>query len=261
MVAIQEMCARIGFVTGEGLVSNIRKHYSLTILYIVLFFCIPGIILNIGADIAGMGAVTHLLFPQVPAYIFSILFTLILTVAIVFLPYRKIAAVLKYLCLTLLLYLIIPFLVKPNLLHVLKSTFIPKIHFNKEFISILVAILGTTISPYLFFWQATMVAEDKKHLKKIVVNIRMINEVKFDIHIGMLFSNLIMYFIILTTGATLFNAGIHHIDTVEQAAKALEPLAGRFAYLLFALGVIGTGFLAIPVLTGCLSYSLSATFN
>ncbi|MGQ3889747.1 NRAMP family divalent metal transporter [Legionella sp. CNM-1927-20] len=262
MVAIQEMCARIGVITGEGLVSNIKKHYSRAILYFVLFFCIPAIILNIGADIAGMGAVTHLLFPRVPAYIFSILFTLILTVAIVFLSYQKIAAVLKYLCLSLLLYLVIPFLVKPNLFEVLKSTFIPTIHLNKEFISILVAILGTTISPYLFFWQATMVAEDRKHqIKKIIVNIRMINEVKFDIQIGMLFSNLIMYFIILTTGATLFNAGIHQIDTVEQAAKALEPLAGRFAYLLFALGVIGTGFLAIPVLTGCLSYTLSAAFN
>ncbi|WP_419420066.1 NRAMP family divalent metal transporter [Legionella sp. D16C41] len=262
MASIQEMCARIGAVTGEGLVSNIKKHYSLTILYLVLFFCIPAIILNIGADIAGMGAVTHLLIPAVPTYVFSILFTLILTIAIVFLPYQKIAAVLKYLCLSLLLYLIIPFLIKPDLLQVLKYTFIPTIHFNKEFINILVAILGTTISPYLFFWQATMVVEHKKHqIKKVIVNKRTMSEVKFDIQFGMLFSNLIMYFIILTTGATLFKAGIQHIDTVEQAAKALEPLAGRFAYLLFALGVIGTGLLAIPVLTGCLSYTLSATFN
>jgi len=144
----------------------------------------------------------------------------------------------------------------------LKATFIPTIKFNKDFISILVAILGTTISPYLFFWQATMEVEDMKQKKKyLVVNKRILHEMKQDVDFGMLFSNLTMFFIILTTGSVLFNGGIHKIDTVEQAAKALKPLAGNFAYLLFALGVIGTGLLAIPVLSGSLSYIVTETFG
>jgi Mn2+/Fe2+ NRAMP family transporter len=145
---------------------------------------------------------------------------------------------------------------------VMKSTFIPTIHFNKAFWGILVAILGTTISPYLFFWQATMEAEDISHNhKKIIMNKRILDNMKMDVDFGMLFSNLVMFFIILTTGAVLYKAGIRQIDTVGQAAKALEPLTGKLAYLLFAVGIIGTGFLAIPVLAGCLSYILAETFN
>jgi Mn2+/Fe2+ NRAMP family transporter len=144
----------------------------------------------------------------------------------------------------------------------MKSTFIPTIHFNKAFFEILVAILGTTISPYLFFWQATMEAEDMTHSRKIIiVNKRILNDMKMDIDFGMLFSNIVMFFIILTTGVVLFKAGITQINTVGEAAKALEPLTGKFTYLLFALGVIGTGFLAIPVLAGSLSYILAETFN
>jgi Mn2+/Fe2+ NRAMP family transporter len=153
-------------------------------------------------------------------------------------------------------------LYKQNLLAIIKSTFIPTIKFNKDFISILVAILGTTISPYLFFWQATMEVEDIKLKKKhLVVNKRILHEMKQDVDFGMLFSNVTMFFIILTTGTVLFNGGIHKIDTVEQAAQALKPLAGNFAYLLFAMGIIGTGFLAIPVLCGSLSYIVTETFG
>jgi Mn2+/Fe2+ NRAMP family transporter len=143
----------------------------------------------------------------------------------------------------------------------LKATIIPTVKFDKDFISILVAILGTTISPYLFFWQATMEVEDKKKMTRdLVVNKRIISEMRKDVDFGMLFSNLVMFFIILTTGSVLFNGGIHQIDTVEQAAKALKPLAGEAAYLLFALGVIGTGLLAIPVLSGSLSYIAKAFY-
>jgi Mn2+/Fe2+ NRAMP family transporter len=178
------------------------------------------------------------------------------------LPYQKIASVLKYLCIVLLVYFIVPFLYKQDWLAILKATFIPTIKFDKDFISILVAILGTTISPYLFFWQATMEVEDIKQKKKhLVVNKRILHEMKQDVDFGMLFSNLTMFFIILTTGTVLFNGGIHKIDTVEQAAKALKPLAGNLAYLLFALGVIGTGLLAIPVLSGSLSYIVTETFG
>ena len=145
---------------------------------------------------------------------------------------------------------------------VLKNTFVPTIKFNKEFLSIFVAILGTTISPYLFFWQATMEAENRQHSKrKIMVNKRILNDMKEDVNIGMLLSNVVMFFIILTAGSVLYKAGIRQIDTVDQAAKALEPLAGKLTYLIFTIGVIGTGLLAIPVLAGSQSYMLAETFG
>jgi NRAMP (natural resistance-associated macrophage protein)-like metal ion transporter len=262
MAAIQEMCARIGIVTSKGLTSNIRSNYPKPILYLMILFTFPAVILNISADIAGMGAVGNLIFPSIPSYFFTIGFTAILMALIIYLPYKKIAAILKWLCAFLLLYLIVPFLARQDWGEIAKKTFIPTIKFNKDFISILVAILGTTISPYLFFWQATMEAEDIKHKKSILmVDKTMIQKMDVDVGFGMFFSNLVMFFIILTTGTVLFKGGITEITTVEQAAKALEPLAGKLSYLLFALGVIGTGLLAIPVLTGCLSYMLSETFN
>ena len=260
MASIQEMCARIGLVTSQGLAGTIKKHYSKPVLYLMLLFSFPAIVMNIGADIAGMGAVGNLLFPSIHATYFSIGFTVLLLVSIIYLPYRKIASVLKYLCLVLLVYLIVPFLYKQDWVAVMKATFIPTIKFDKDFISILVAILGTTISPYLFFWQANMEVEDKKQ-NHLVVNKRVIDEMKKDVDFGMLFSNVVMFFLILTTGSVLFNGGIHQIDTVEQAAQALKPLAGNLAYLLFAIGVIGTGLLAIPVLSGSLSYIFTETFG
>ena len=261
MAAIQEMCARIGMVTSQGLTGTLKTNYPKSILYIMVLFSFPAIVLNIGADIAGMGAVGNLLFPKIPAIFFSIGLTILLLIIIVFLPYQKIASVLKYLCMVLLVYLIVPFLYKQDWMVILKGTFIPTIKFDKNYISILVAILGTTISPYLFFWQATMEVEDRKNRKILVLNKEIMNEMKADVNFGMLFSNLVMFFIILTTGTVLFNGGIHQIDTVEQAAQALKPLAGNFAYLLFAVGVIGTGLLAIPVLSGSLSYIITETFG
>jgi NRAMP (natural resistance-associated macrophage protein)-like metal ion transporter len=262
MAAIQEMCARIGIVTSSGLTTTIRNKYPRPILYLMILFTFPAVILNIGADIAGMGAVANLIIPSIPAWAFTIIFTGILIAIIIYLPYQKMAAFLKYLCMFLLLYLIVPFLSKQNWADIAKHTFIPTIHFNKDFISIIVAILGTTISPYLFFWQATMEAEDVKHQKvAVMVDKRVIQRMEWDVDTGMLFSNIVMFFIILTTGTVLFKGGIHQIDTVEQAAKALQPLAGNLSYFLFAAGVIGTGFLAIPVLSGSLSYILSETFN
>jgi Mn2+ and Fe2+ transporters of the NRAMP family len=260
MASIQEMCARIGLVTSHGLAGTLKTNYSKPVLYLMLLFSFPAIVMNIGADIAGMGAVGNLLFPSIKATYFSIGFTIVLLVLIIYLPYQKIAMVLKYLCLVLLVYLIVPFLYRQDWVAVLKATFIPSIKFDKDFISILVAILGTTISPYLFFWQATMEVEDKKE-KNLMVNKRIISEMRKDVDFGMLFSNLVMFFIILTTGSVLFNGGIHQIDTVEQAAQALKPLAGNAAYLLFALGVIGTGLLAIPVLSGSLSYIVTESFG
>lgn len=262
MAAIQEMCARIGLVTQKGLTGTLKQHYSKPVLYLMLLFSFPAIVLNIGADIAGMGAVGNLLFPAVHAHFFSIVFTVIILIAIIYFPYEKIAAILKYLCIVLLLYFVVPFLEKQHWGQILKATFIPTIKFNKNFIAILVGILGTTISPYLFFWQATMEVEKSKRRKiNFVINKRIMKDMKQDVDFGMFFSNMVMWFIILATGTVLFNGGIHQIDTVEQAAQALKPLAGEFAYLLFALGVIGTGLLAIPVLSGALSYMFCEAFG
>jgi NRAMP (natural resistance-associated macrophage protein)-like metal ion transporter len=262
MAALQGMCARIGLVTSQGLTNTLKKHYSPVILYLMLIFSVPAIILNIGADIAGMGAVTHLLFPGIPSFVFSLLFTIILMVSIIIFPYQKIAGIMKWLCLSILLYLVVPFIVHVNWKQVLIATFIPHFELNKNFIEMVVAILGTTISPYLFFWQATMEAEDIEHKKKLViVDKRLLQDMTADVNTGMFASNLVMLFIILTTGVVLYNSGIREIDTVDQAAKALAPLAGKLSYFCFALGVIGTGFLAIPVLTGSLSYIVAESFG
>lgn len=262
MASIQEMCARIGIVTKRGLTGTLKRNYSKPILYLMLLFSFPAITLNIGADIQGMGAVANLLFPAVPSFAFSVVFTAILIFLIIRYSYRKLSGILKWLCISLLLYIIVPFLVHVNWKDVARHAFVPTIRFDKDFLEILVAILGTTISPYLFFWQTTMEAEDMNHKQNtIVVDKRILHEMRVDVDLGMFFSNLVMFFLILSTGAVLFKAGIHKIDTVAQAAKALEPLAGRFAYLLFALGVLGTGFLAIPVLGGSLSYIMAETFD
>jgi len=262
MAAIQQMCARIGLVTSQGLTGTLKKSYPRPVLYLMLLFSFPAIIMNIGADIAGMGAVGNLLFPSIEASFFSVFFTILLLGLIIYLPYQKIASVLKYLCIVMLVYFIVPFLYKQNFWVIIKATFVPVIQLDKDFIAILVGILGTTISPYLFFWQASVEVEEMKHKKRhLMVNKKIIHEMRQDVDFGMTFSGLVMYFIILTTGTVLFNGGIHQIDTVEQAAQALKPLAGNMAYLLFAIGVIGTGLIAIPVLSGSLSYIFSETFG
>ncbi len=262
MAAIQQMCARIGLVTSQGLTGTLKKHYPRPVLYLMVAFSFPAIIMNIGADIAGMGAVGNLLFPNIDATFFSVFFTLLLLGLIIYLPYTKIASILKYLCIVMLVYFIVPFLYKQDFKEIIKATFIPTLKFDKAFIAIIVGILGTTISPYLFFWQASVEVEEMKHKKNhLVVNKKIIHEMRQDVDFGMTFSGVVMYFIILTTGTVLFQGGVHQIDTVEQAAMALKPLAGNLAYLLFAVGIIGTGLIAIPVLSGSLSYIFSETFG
>ncbi|QBN18202.1 NRAMP family divalent metal transporter [Flavobacterium nackdongense] len=264
MTAIQQMCARIGLVTSHGLTGALKNNYPRPILYLMLLFSFPAIVLNIGADIAGMGAVGNLLFPSIDSTYFSVLFTAILLGFIIYLPYQKIAAILKYLCIVMLVYFIVPFLYKQDLIQILQSTLIPTVKFDKEFMSVLVGILGTTISPYLFFWQASMEVEERNKIenkKHLIVNKKIIQEINEDVDFGMTFSGFVMYFIILTTGTVLYAGGIHQIDTVEQAAIALKPLAGNLSYLLFAVGIIGTGLIAIPVLSGSLSYIITETFG
>jgi len=262
MAVIQQMCAKIGLVTSHGLTGTLKKYYPKPVLYLMLVFSFPAIVMNIGADIAGMGAVGNLLFPSIDSTFFSVTFTIILLGLIVYLPYLKIASILKYLCIVMLVYFIVPFLYKEDLSKILKATFIPALTLDKDFIAILVGILGTTISPYLFFWQASVEVEEMKHKKKhLIVNKKIIHDMKGDVDFGMIVSGFVMYFIILTTGTVLFKGGIHQIDTVEQAAMALKPLAGDLAYFLFAIGVIGTGLIAIPVLSGSLSYIVTETFG
>jgi len=262
MAAIQQMCARIGLVTSQGLTGTLKKHYPKPILYIMLLFSFPAIVMNIGADIAGMGAVGNLLFPSMHASFFSVFFTVLLIGLIIYLPYQKIASVLKYVCIVMLVYFIVPFLYKQDFGAILRATFIPTIKFDKDYIAIIVGILGTTISPYLFFWQASVEVEEMKNKKRhLVVNKKLIHAINKDVDFGMTVSGFVMYFIILTTGTVLYQGGVHQIDTVEQAALALKPLAGNLAYLLFAVGIIGTGLIAIPVLSGSLSYIFAETFG
>jgi NRAMP (natural resistance-associated macrophage protein)-like metal ion transporter len=262
MASIQQMCARIGLVTKQGLTGTLKKHYHPTVLYIMLIFSMPAIVLNIGADIAGMGAVGNLIFPSIDAGFFSVFFTILLLIVIIYLPYIKIASILKYLCIVMLVYLMVPFLYHQDLNQIMKATFIPKITWDKDFIATIVAILGTTLSPYLFFWQASVEVEEMRTVKQhVMVDKKLIGEMKNDVDLGIAFSGLVMYFIILTSGTVLYQNHQHVIVNVEDAAMALKPLAGDMAALLFSIGVIGTGLIAIPVLSGSLSYIFTETFG
>ncbi|MGA1306828.1 MAG: NRAMP family divalent metal transporter [Candidatus Kapaibacteriota bacterium] len=262
MTIIQTMCARIGMVTGRGLAGTLKESYPKWVLYITVGFGAPAIILNIGANIAGMGAVGHMMFPHIDAMYFGVFFTMLLMIFMIYLPYQKITSVLKYACLSLLVYCIVPlYHDEIEIMDILKASFIPTMQFSKDYLLILVGILGTTISPYLFFWQASVEVEERDHQHIIIVDKSHIKSMESDVNSGMLFSGIIMYCIILTTGMVLFPKGITKINTVEDAALALQPLLGNAATLLFSLGVIGTGLIAIPVLSGCLSYMFSEIAN
>ncbi len=237
MAALQGMCARIGLVTSQGLTHTLKRYYPKIILYLMLIFSVPAIILNIGADIAGMGAVTNLLFPAVPAFAFSFVFTIIMMVVIIAYPYQKIAGILKWFCLSILLYLFVPFFVHVNWKEVLIATFVPHIELNKDFIEMVVAILGTTISPYLFFWQATMEAEDIEHQKKqVIVDKRILRNMAADVNTGMFASNLVMLFIILTTGVVLHNAGYQGYQYGGPGGESAGTTGGKILLYIFCAG-------------------------
>jgi NRAMP (natural resistance-associated macrophage protein)-like metal ion transporter len=259
-VTVQEMCGRIGIVTRKGLIGILKKNYPRPLMWMMIILSFPAIVLNISANLAGMGAVSNLLIPSVPSPVFATVFALLLLFNLIKLSYRNIANILQVLCLVLLCYVIVPFLSKQDWGKILKDTFIPSLEFNTRSVSILVAIFGTTISPYLFFWQTSMEVEEVKE-RKIMVDKQLIDDARLDVRVGMFVTNFIFFFIILTAGAELYPKGITNIETVDQAALALKPLVGESAYFLFALGVIGTGLLSIPVLAGSLSYMLSEAFG
>ncbi len=275
MVAIQEMCARIGLVTGSGLTSIMKKRYSKKTVYPIISLLLIANTINIGADIGAMSASVKLVLPQLPIAIVTILFTVLVVCAEIFIPYRKYVTILKYLTLSLLAYVITAFIVGGNWNEILVSSIIPHVEFTPEFVMLFVAIFGTTISPYLFFWQTSEEAEEdveKNKIKEIgerkpKTRKKEITLMRKDVVVGMGFSQAIMWFIIITTSGTLHVHGLTDISTADEAAKALEPLvktfphAGELAKTIFALGIIGTGLLAIPVLAGSSAYALSEQFG
>ena len=267
MCVIQEISARIGRVTGEGIAANIRKHYSAPILYAMVSLLLVANIFNLGADIGAMGAAAKLLLPG-PFWAYVLLLggvSLVLQIAV---PYTKYVPYLKWLTLALFAYVATAIVVGQPKWAAIRATFWPSISFSGEYFTALIAVLGTTISPYLFFWQASEEAEDvgvnaaEQALKRAPKQApAQLSRIRFDTYIGMALSNVVAFFIMLTAGVTLHTHGILDIDTADQAAKALEPLAGRFAFLLFAVGIIGTGLLTVPVLAGSAGYAVSETFR
>jgi len=266
MATIQEMCARIGVVTEKGLAGNLKSYFkSKILLYFLAALIIIANTINIGADLAGMAAATRLLIPVHPLLI-AIFTTFLIIALMVYFPYKFIASNLKWLTFALFAYIASALIVKQDWTQIIFRSFVPEFTTNKNYISIFVAILGTTISPYLFFWQTSEEVEERKELehekhKRIIVTKHELKQVREDVNLGMLFSNIVMYAIIATTASTLFKFGINEIETADQAAKALEPLAGRAASLLFTLGIVGTGLLAIPVLAGSAAYAVSEIFD
>jgi len=268
MVGIQLVSARIGRVTGRGLAANIRRAYSPWLLYAIVLLLLVANIINIAADIAAMGEAMKLVTGYGSAHLYSLGFGFLCLTLQIFLPYRTYVRYLKWLTLGLLAYVATVFAVKMPWLEVAKRTVWPHFAWNKESVALIVAIFGTTISPYLFFWQASQEVEEiraesgAQSLKKSPLDALLhLRRIKLDTFIGMGFSNLVAYFIILTAAATLGQHGITNIQTSAQAAEALRPIAGEFAFFIFALGIIGTGLLAVPVLAGSAAYAVTESFR
>lgn len=268
MVAIQMISARIGQVTGHGLATNIRCRYPAWMLYSIVGLLVLANTINIAADIAAMGEALRLLIGG-PTHWYVVFFGLLSVLLQVLVPYSRYVRILKWLTLALLAYVATIFVVRIPWTEVLVRTFIPQVSWNSESITMIVAVFGTTISPYLFFWQASQEVEEQiadpqaLALKRAPIQYAraVLRRVKVDTYIGMGFSNLVAFFIVLTTAATLHAHGVSDIQTSAQAASALRPLAGEFAFLLFSLGIIGTGLLAVPVLAGSAAYAMAGAFR
>ncbi|MDB5959138.1 MAG: iron transporter [Massilia sp.] len=268
MVGIQLVSARIGRVTGHGLATNIRRAYSPWLLYFIVLLLLVANVINIAADIAAMGEAARLVTGVGSAHLYSLGFGVLCLALQVWLPYATYVRYLKWLTMGLLAYVGTVFAVKLPWLEVLHKTVWPDFTFTKDSVALIVAIFGTTISPYLFFWQASQEVEEiradastgalRKHPGHAVKQLR---RIKIDTFVGMGFSNLVAYFIILTTAVTLGAHGVTTIQTSAQAAEALRPVAGEFAFFLFALGIIGTGMLAVPVLAGSAAYAVTESFK
>lgn len=268
MAVIQEMCARIGLVTGRGLAANIRKVFPGYIVVFLTTLLLIANTINIGADIGAMIASINLLFPQIHITVILFTVTLLSMLLQIFLPYHVYAKYLKWLAFVLIFYVFAALSTTINWKEVLYSTVIPQISFSPRFILIVTAILGTTISPYLFFWQTSQEVEEEIDsgantlaLRRLRLSGRSLAAMRADVWIGMFFSNLIMFFIILATAVTLFKSNITDISSAAEAANALRPFVGDAAYIIFTVGIIGTGLLAIPVLAGSSAYAVSESLK
>lgn len=268
MVVVQEMCARIGLATGVGLAANIKKYYSKKILYLCTMLLLFANVFNIGADLGAMAKGTQLIFPSINFTFLIFLFAIFSLFLQIFISYKKYAKYLKYLTFILFAYVVSAFSVKINWWEVLQNTIIPSFHFSKDMVILVCAALGTTISPYLFFWQSSQEVEEEVLKGEITIEARRaannqedVRKMRIDVWSGMFVSNLVMFFIIAACAETLFANGITNIGTASDAALALRPFAGDFAFTLFALGILGTGLLAIPVLAGSASYAISESFG
>jgi NRAMP (natural resistance-associated macrophage protein)-like metal ion transporter len=268
MAVIQEMCARIGVATGRGLAANIRHHYSKRALYVVTVLLFAANAFNIGADLGAMAQGVQLLFPHASFIFFVFFFAIGSLLLQIFTTYARYAKYLKYLTFVLLAYILSALMGHLDWASVARHTLVPSLTFSADQMLLVCAILGTTISPYLFFWQSSQEVEERTlhthkeekgwHLHPSMLTMR---RLRTDVWSGMLLSNMVMFFIIAACAGTLYANGITNIDTAAQAAAALRPIAGDGAYFLFAVGIIGTGLLAIPVLAGSTSYALSESFQ
>ena len=267
MVGIQVVSARIGRVSGHGLATNIRRHYPAWLLYGVVGLLLVANTINIAADVSAMGDALKLIIGG-PAQMYAVGFGVVSLLLQIFIPYRRYVRILKWLTLALLAYVATVFVVHIPWSQVLVKALAPHLSWKSEYITTVVAVFGTTISPYLFFWQASQEVEDQladpkaqpliKAPDQAKVNLR---RIKIDTYIGMGFSNLVAFFIILTTAVTLNLHGVTEIQSSAQAATALRPIAGDFAFILFSAGIIGTGLLAIPVLAGSSAYAMAGAFK
>jgi len=262
MAAVQLMCARLGMVTGRGLAAVVRRRYPRWVLWGACLLLVVANVINIGADLGGMAEATQMVTGVNSAW-WTPVYAAIVLVLLVYTSYRTIARIFKWLTLVLFAYVITAFIARPDWFQVFHATFVPDLHWSADYLSTLVAILGTSISPYLFFWQAAQEVEEERSIGRVTVAQRRgatpeeLRRARNDVLTGMFFSNFVMYFIILTTAATLHAHGITHIASAHDAAEALRPLAGNGAYWLFTAGLIGTGMLGVPVLAGSSAYAIS----
>ncbi len=267
MAVVQEMCARIGLVTGRGLAGNIRTFFPRKVLYACTALLFAANAFNIGADLGAMAKGVQLLNPKLNFSLIVISFVVVSLLLQIYTPYKRYARYLKYLALVLLAYVFSAIVAHLNWGNVLSHAFVPSVKFHKEQLLLICAILGTTISPYLFFWQTSQEVEEEVESGQTSIASRKgatakdMKKMRTDIWSGMLLSNIVMFFIIAACGAILFSHGITKITTAAQAAEALRPFAGNATYFLFAIGIIGTGLLAIPVLAGSSSYAIAESLG
>lgn len=266
LFSIQAICARIGATTGRGIAQNLREHYAPWLLRTVVVLLLVANIINLGADLGAMGAVLALVVPG-PVLLYTAGFAVISVLLEVFVSYARYASILKWATLSLFAYVGVVFVVEVPVAEALRGTLVPSFTFDREHAMALVAIFGTTISPYLFFWQAGQEVEEqhRRHVKPLHISHRRagleLKRIRTDTLVGMGFSHLVALFIVIATAATLHANGIYNIESAAQAAEALRPIAGDFAFALFAVGIIGTGLLAVPILAGSAAYALSEAFG